>query len=180
MFENRAFSESDVILKYITEAKEWQFAQSLCRKEHISEEQVQPLQASPSSMSCFIDAAWQASTRNCGLGILFKSVDDHETEHQTNRQNVTSALAGEAWAMREALLQALDRDLVDLMVLSDSLSLVNLINYHETHTKIHAIVNDIRLLALSFSSISFRFIPRSANAMADLLAKQALQALLTL
>lgn len=142
-------------------------------------EHTPPLQDSPSSIDCFVDAAWQMPSRSWGMGILFLcNLDGRKIEHQASRRNISSALAGDAWAVREALIQAIDREFKEHQVLSDSLSLINILNSHDTHTEIHAIVNDIRLLALFFSSISFRFTPRSTNLLADGIAKQALYALL--
>lgn len=53
MFENRAFFESDVILKSITEAKEWQVVQSLGLMVQTSQEQRPPLQGSLSEYVLF-------------------------------------------------------------------------------------------------------------------------------
>ncbi|XP_024014484.1 uncharacterized protein LOC18022575 [Eutrema salsugineum] len=87
---------------------------------------------------------------------------------------VSSALAAEAWALRQALITAIDEGFEEIEVLSDSQILMNLINSQEMHTKIHVIVNDIRHLVLSFSLISFNYVPHTDNVEADTLAKNAL------
>nr|VDD17958.1 unnamed protein product [Brassica oleracea] len=69
---------------------------------------------------------------------------------------------------------ALSHRLVSIVVFSDSQTLINLITKKNMNLEIFGVLNDIYLLASSFTSIVFNFIPRSANVKADLVAKQSL------
>ena len=79
----------------------------------------------------------------------------------------------ETLAMRKAIISAHDRGLDSILILSDSQVLVNLINNRSRNLEIAGVINDIYLLACLFNSISFKFIPRTANVM----AKQALNSM---
>ncbi|XP_024013044.1 uncharacterized protein LOC18020383 [Eutrema salsugineum] len=128
-----------------------------------------------------VDAAWHLESKNCGMGIIFMAnMEEPERRSSHSRRLVTSAPAVEAWAIWESLIISVDHGFGEIQVLSDSQVLVNLLNSQETHTDIHAIVTDIRLLALSFSVISFSYVPRSLVSEADMLVKEALQTLMYL
>ncbi|ESQ29751.1 hypothetical protein EUTSA_v10023960mg, partial [Eutrema salsugineum] len=98
----------------------------------------------------------------CGMGMVFNlNAGNQTSSFASSRRQVHSALAVEAWPLREALVVAMDRELDDIQFLSDSMTLVNVLKYQEIHTEIHAIVNNIRQLALYFSTISFVYVPQS-------------------
>lgn len=56
---------------------------------------------------------------------------------------------------------------------SDSKSLVNLLNSSSSTVLLHSVLFDIRVLCGRFDSISFSFVSRSDNVVADSLAKNA-------
>lgn len=72
---------------------------------------------------------------------------------------------------------ALAHGLDEISIQSDSQILINTINKKEKKLEIYGVLTDIYLLTLSFKTIVFSFIPRSANMRADSIAKQALWAL---
>ncbi|VVB01692.1 unnamed protein product [Arabis nemorensis] len=74
----------EIITKAITAAKEWQYAQTLSHNPQASEDQTHSPQTPPQSVTCYVDAAWQANSRCCGLGILFH-LDGIKAEHSANR-----------------------------------------------------------------------------------------------
>ncbi|ESQ46345.1 hypothetical protein EUTSA_v10000453mg [Eutrema salsugineum] len=113
------------------------------------------------------------------MGVFFEIKNENRKLHFSSLQQfVSSALAAEAWVLRETLLLAIDNGFDEIQMLSDSQSLVSVLNSYETHTEIHSIVNDIRQLTIFFSLISFCFIPRSVNDEADSNTKDTLRALM--
>ncbi|ESQ38901.1 hypothetical protein EUTSA_v10001854mg, partial [Eutrema salsugineum] len=151
IFLNTMYTAREVITKALGEAKAWQEAQ-------ISLKRPQEPQ---------------------GMMISFHSMtEERPLQFSTTCRFVSSALAAEAWALREALISAIDEGFDEMQVFSDSQILMNLINSQETHTNILEIVYDIRQLALSFSVILFKYVLRGVNAVADTLAKNALSNLL--
>lgn len=85
----------------------------------------------------------------------------------------------EASAIILALKHARDLGFDNLSFASDSSSLVKAIN-SEIHPKeLHGIHYDILHLSLLFDAISFRFVPRSANYVANSMAKKVLSSAVT-
>lgn len=80
----------------------------------------------------------------------------------------------EALAVKAAMTAALSSHVSSIIVCSDSKNFVSLLKFHGQDVALKGVLHDIRVLARSFSSISFRFIPRLANVKADSLAKAAL------
>ena len=81
----------------------------------------------------------------------------------------------EALAIKAALEAASQLGLGDLRCLSDSRSLVLMLTTNSSVVELQGILHDIRVLSSSFTSISFCFISRSENGLADGLAKAALR-----
>ncbi|XP_024009292.1 uncharacterized protein LOC112084398 [Eutrema salsugineum] len=130
-------------------------------------------------ISCTVDAACDAISRSCGLGIVFNFRDENQRlTFSSSRHHVSSALAAEAWAIREALLLATERGCEEIQVLSYCLSIVNSLQSQNSLNEIYAIVSDIRRLTISFSSFSIAHIPRTLNTVADSVAKETLRTLL--
>lgn len=125
--------------------------------------------------SSFSDAAWDSSTGNCGLGGYLRDASNTCTEtFSLHRRYVPSALAAEALAVKAAITAAVSSHVSSLNVFSDSKALILLLNSQDQDVALKGILHDIRILALSFTSISFFFIPRLANTVADFLAKTAM------
>ena len=80
----------------------------------------------------------------------------------------------EALAIRSALLHALDAGITLICIKSDCQALINAISSKYHSADIYGIIRDIEALSYRFSRISFSFIPRSQNSMADTLAKSAM------
>lgn len=90
------------------------------------------------------------------------------------RRFVPSALVAEALAVKSAVMAAVASQVNSLIVYSDSKTLILLLKSQGHDVSLKDILHDICLLALSFTSISFTFIPRLANDQADSLVKIAL------
>ncbi|ESQ46128.1 hypothetical protein EUTSA_v10000670mg [Eutrema salsugineum] len=115
IFSNTTYSAGEVITKALEEANAWQEAQTSLQK----------LQA----VLCNIDAAWHTDSGSCGMGFTFRlPMEKSPVQHSTSHHFISSALAAEAWALREALISAIDAGYESLQVLSDSQILMNLIN----------------------------------------------------
>lgn len=109
---------------------------------------------------CFVNAAWNSTTMNCGMEMIFRAnMDTNAHEYTATKLNAPSALSAEAWVIREALQQAKERQIEELHIHSDSQTLINLLNKGDEHNKFFGVVFDIRTLSQSFRLISFSYIP---------------------
>lgn len=77
-------------------------------------------------------------------------------------------------ALKAAMEAAVSSGAKDLICCSDSKSLINLITINTYVIALQGILHDIGVLSRSFSSISFKYVPRRCNETADRLAKEAL------
>lgn len=177
VFEKRKFSAEETIQKAIVDAREWTKAQSplspTTTKPLIRSE---PIPTHGNLCSIFTDAAWNSTSGCAGLGWI---IDDRNssTQHSATSTLVSSPLMAETLAVLTAMNFALTHGIDSVMVFSDSQVLINTIKRKEMKLEIYGSLHDIYLLSLSFKSIMFNFIPRTANARADSVAKQALWAL---
>ncbi|CAL9224529.1 unnamed protein product [Arabidopsis halleri] len=68
-------------------------------------------------------------------------------------------------------MAAAQPNIASLTIMLDSQVLISLITSKESTMELKWIVHDITLPSLTFTSISFVFIPRTENVLADSLAK---------
>lgn len=128
--------------------------------------------------SVYSDAAWNASSGNCGMGWHFSDPTSAPAgTFSSKRRSVSSALVAEALALRAAVSTAANRGIDSLMVFSDSKSLITLLSTKKNNVWIQGLLADIHSLSKTFSFLSFNFIPREGNVLADTLAKTALVSL---
>lgn len=91
---------------------------------------------------------------------------------------ISSTLVGEALALKAALVGASSSEIRNINMYFNSQSLVMLLNSDGVINELKSILFDIRCLMSSFSlSIHFMYVPRTANKLADTLAKSALRSL---
>ncbi|KAF3609094.1 hypothetical protein DY000_02051004 [Brassica cretica] len=178
-FENKTFTEWEVVNKSVIDAKEWAAAQLLAEEHnHATNRQGSPpiiSQPSPGQVLCHVDAAWDLRIGNCGIGGLFSGLEDTRIQPlKVSRSFVSSALMGEALAVRLAVMTASSSNVRSLIVLLDSQVLINMIRAKESRPELFGILFDIYHFSLSFEDISFHFIPRLCNVAADKVAKAAL------
>lgn len=83
----------------------------------------------------------------------------------------------EALAVKAAVKAAISSHVSSLNVFSDSKALIFLLKSQAQDIVLKGVLHDISILATSFESISFNFLPRLANVVADSLAKLALYSL---
>lgn len=177
IFENKKYTELEVLNKALRDAKEWSGAQPLNSPNLRASPSSPRLEnTNPSTLFCFTDGAWDAGSKKGGMGWLFKDKDGTIVAQGTDmKRYVSSALMAEALALKSALLAATSLGFLDLRCLSDSSSLISLLTTDSSVTELQGILHDIRVLSSSFLSISFVFTPRLANVSADGLAKSALR-----
>lgn len=84
------------------------------------------------------------------------------------------ALVAEAIALKAALSDPVSFGLTDVICFSDSKSLIDLLTGRKYVIALQGLFHDLGVLSNSFTSISFKFIPRVFNDEADRLAKNAL------
>ncbi|XP_010446224.1 PREDICTED: uncharacterized protein LOC104729021 [Camelina sativa] len=172
VFENKVWSENDVIQKAILEARNWQQALLIQPKKQTKRKPVEAIPIHPEACVCFSDAAWNATTKVCGLGWTIKNFTSGLTQQgSTSRPFVSSALVAEALALKAVITAALA---VRLVCNSDCQDLICLINSGGQATELDGILDDIRFLSLKFMSIFYCYVPRSENSEADALAKASL------
>ncbi|KAL0727310.1 hypothetical protein Bca4012_023403 [Brassica carinata] len=172
VFENKDFSAQEIITKSIKDAKEWSAAQA----EHGDGSRLtDSAGAVPGVMICNVDAAWNAATRQCGIGGVFSGDVEHVLPTTTEVfSHVSSALMAEAIAVHRAVSLAVYSNVRSLVVLTDSLSLINLLKTRGHRPELFGIMFDIYHFIPYFDVISFDFISRSFNSEADSVAKLAL------
>lgn len=121
---------------------------------------------------------WNKDLESCRLGWTIQDPQQTNTSsYSSNRHFVTSALVAEALAVKAALTMASSLGLQHIWVFSDCKALVSLIKKKERDTSILFVLHDIACLANSFVSVSFCFVPRLGNVVADTIAKAALSEL---
>ncbi|RIA04640.1 hypothetical protein BRARA_K01107 [Brassica rapa] len=170
----RKFTPEETLKKATCEAREWTLAQTpplTPSQRPPSINQDPPLSTSTTRM--YTDAAWNASTGFAGLGWI---IDDtgSSSSYSATATFVKSPLFAETLALRKAMTSAIDKGINSLLILSDSQSLIKLLNSKGRNLEIAGLLNDIYLLSTSFNAIQFKFIPRANNDRADSVAKQAL------
>ncbi|KAG5399480.1 hypothetical protein IGI04_014087 [Brassica rapa subsp. trilocularis] len=110
-----------------------------------------------------------------GLGwICTNSAGSYRFQGTETKRYIASALAAEALALLAGLSKAAFSGIKDVICLSDSKSLIDIITGNKAVVAIRGILHDVGVLSDSFNSISFRFISRVCNEPADRLAKNAL------
>lgn len=76
--------------------------------------------------------------------------------------------------MKAGLLKAISSNIKEVICYSNYKSLIDAITGKKTVVALRGILHDLGVLSSSFFSISFKFISRTCNGPADLLAKNAL------
>lgn len=184
-FEDKSFSESDVLTKAIKSAHEWQNANTStkipsdlpkdCQSKAVRIHTPAVPQVNNNIFSCYSDAAWNSSTGAGGLGwICLKPDGATLVQGSTSTEVVATVLIAEALALKAAMEAAISHKVKDLICFSDSKSLISLITGNKSVIELKGILHDICVLSLSLTSISFKFINCTCNVPADQLAKDAL------
>lgn len=174
VFENRQVTAQEVITMAVQDAKEWQSAQDVgaSSARNLSAGPPAPPSFENEKLVCYVDAAWDASTRNCGFAGIFKGSEQGKIQSfKDSRRYVESALIAEALAIRKAVLEAFMSNVDSLLVLSDSQTLVKLLKTKGSRTELSNILTDIYYFGSRLKACSFYHISRLCNVEADSVAK---------
>ncbi|KAH0899909.1 hypothetical protein HID58_049477, partial [Brassica napus] len=167
----------DVISNAVSDAREWEGANAKKSKKKGNKA---PLSKRlPSVPSCWIDGAWQETSKEGGMGWIIKTAAGEVLcRGSSNRSHVCSALMAEALALREALKKAQELNLQSLQVFSDSQVLVSNLDAWMDLNEIAGVLQNVKSLATLLCPLSVVFIPHVENSQADTLAKSSLSRLL--
>lgn len=108
LFEDKRFSVEETVLKSIQDARKWKAAQDSLSKKTLPHRVVLTLLPTHDhDIRIFTDAAWNPTSRSCGLGWrVQQTADDSGSVFLTHRHNVASALVAEALAIKAAIAWA--------------------------------------------------------------------------
>ena len=147
LFEEKSFSETEVLLKAIRSAKEWQDSQ-IAKQNPVSTKDYTPCEAqpqqNPAAHQCYSDAVWNSSSCEGGLGWI--CLEPNEVMRFTGsapRQFVASALVAEALALKTAIEEAVSSEIQDMICFSDSKCLISLITGNKSVIALKGILHDI-------------------------------------
>ncbi|CAN7011778.1 unnamed protein product, partial [Brassica rapa subsp. trilocularis] len=174
IFENATYTASEILVKALLDAKEWESANQTSQKSRsiLTLPKSRPMENSP---NCWVDGAWIESSLCGGFGWIIKSTSNSILcKDSASRTYVGSALIAEALAIRQALRAAAFLGLLTLNVFSDSLVLISALSSGSDLNEIAGILSDIRDFASLFDHLSFSHVSRTCNIVADSLAKSAL------
>ncbi|CAD5324845.1 unnamed protein product [Arabidopsis thaliana] len=175
VFENRLISAGETVLKAIKEVKAWQEASFLRKSPQICSSVAETVEPHQDAVRCFSDAAWKKESLRCGLGwIITDPRSNSVLQGSTSRPFVFSVLIAEALALKAVMCAALALGATRLACFSDCQELVFLLNSDGHANELDGILTDISRMVSSVFSVSFHFIPRVENFVADSLAKSAL------
>lgn len=131
------------------------------------------------TMLCYSDAAWKAASGVGGMGWVFTNQAGLTSfEGSTSKEMVGSALIAEALALKAAMEAAISKGIQDMVCFSDLKLLISQITENKPVNELQEVLHNICVLSRSLLSISFLFVPRRSNVVADGLAKEALSSLL--
>lgn len=172
VFEGFSASPAETLSTAISLAREW-IVNSKTETPVAKKTSFQNISGPSNVVVVRTDAAWCENNNTAGLGWTILATDQNQ-EFQERRQYVASPLMAESLAMREAIRTCRRLELKALRFESDSTQLVKCINGEIVLAELLSVVADIRSLSTEFELVSFVWIPREMNSIADLLAKNSL------
>ncbi|KAF3497417.1 hypothetical protein DY000_02055625 [Brassica cretica] len=172
VFNKRIISAEETLSKAIAAAREWQVNQ----KKETQTRCHQPPPAPTIPRGCYMlqtDAAWDERTKKAGLGwTLFSPERSYNSSEIADCTN--SPLVAESLALRQALRYCRNLEIKEIRCQSDSTQLVKAIKEGNSNMEIYGTVADILFMVECFDFISFEWLSREKNSIADSLAKNIL------
>ncbi|XP_048615698.1 uncharacterized protein LOC125588410 [Brassica napus] len=154
IFQNRSLNPISTISKAIVASREWSLAQTLSPPSMTRSlpPTVQPTSTLSTTILCYTDASWIASTKHAGIAWIFTD----PTKKELNRgslfkDHISSPLLAESLAIRASMLYASSFGFTNIWIHSDSQELVRAINEKRRSTELFGIWSNIESLSLSFS-----------------------------
>ena len=169
IFDAHSFPATEILTNAIAAAREWQNGQVKAPQKQRTTD-LSPVNVE-NTILMRSDASWKGDRNVAGLGwviygengpIKFSAVEEH----------VSTPLMAESIAMRAALVKCKEMGVHRIRCEADSKQLIACIRNEEPMPEIYGIVSDIVALASEFETISFGWISRLENVIADGLAKQ--------
>ncbi|XP_043687847.1 uncharacterized protein LOC122639075 [Telopea speciosissima] len=122
------------------------------------------------------DASLGSEGHRSGIGFIIRSLEGQCLLAASAPIMFSSIIQGEALAIRSVLLHAIGESFDNIIVETDNQALTHCLQRTTKHppTEIVPILEDIQHLSTYFLHVSFQFIPRSINHVADTLARKAL------
>ncbi|KAF3492493.1 hypothetical protein DY000_02056014 [Brassica cretica] len=172
VFEGFLTSPEDTLSSAIVLAREW-CANSKPGKALSCGKRYHEIPPTPGATVIRSDAAWCSSTRKAGLGWCL-NIQPQTRSFQKSLEFVSTPLMAEGLALREAVITCRRLELKSLRFESDSAQLIKSLIQSPPTPELHSIVADVLAFCDKFESVSFVWIPRLKNMVADGLAKEAL------
>ncbi|GAU48559.1 hypothetical protein TSUD_182070 [Trifolium subterraneum] len=126
-------------------------------------------------IKCNVDAAFVSGSSITSMGFCFRDTNGRFVAGLTQWQRtVYSIVEGEAWALLNAMKEAIHRGFERVQFESDSKLLVDAIHSRRSgNSEFNLIVNDITLCMSSYVNFEVKLIRRQANSVAHTLARAA-------
>lgn len=184
IFDKRFISEEETILTTISAEDEWKKAQLVQKSDtertlntsanNTIRQRTDHEEIPPGTLFVQTDAAWIEHSKNAGLGWVCLSSNRAVRARSCKPVPfVKGPSEAEALCIYEALLSLQTQQESKIIIESDAKSVIMAIASKQPPLNLKGIIEDILHIAKSFCSLSFRFIPRSENLIADDLAKTA-------
>ena len=172
VFEGHSASPEDTLSAAIALAREW--SQDVTKESpNALRSPPQQIPSPPGTVVVRSDAAWSSVSKKAGLGWVI--LDEAETNSfQSSASPVLSPLAAEGLALREAVKHCRGEGRNRTSFELDSAQLVKALNSGPPSKELYCITADVNYFISAFEFVSFVWIPRERNSMADCLAKDAL------
>ncbi len=133
------------------------------------------------SVMIYVDGASRGNPGPSGIGYQIINTDGNVLEQGGEFIGFATSRVAEYYAMRNGIEHAVKLGLKTARFFSDSLMVINQLNgiFSIKNSDILPIYNSIQTLLENFDSVSFTYIPRSDNAVADGEANKAINNILT-
>lgn len=133
------------------------------------------------SVMIYVDGASRGNPGPSGIGYQIINTDGNVLEQGGEFIGFATSRVAEYYAMRNGIEHAVKLGLKTARFFSDSLMVINQLNgiFSIKNSDILPIYNSIQTLLENFDSVSFTYVPRSDNAVADSEANKAINNILT-
>ncbi|KAL0744395.1 hypothetical protein Bca4012_085908 [Brassica carinata] len=172
VFEGHSAKPEDTLSSAITLAREWS---TDMKKESITKQRVASCSSPPPLGAIVVrsDASWSPVSSIAGLGWVFLE-ETGPRSFTLAKQCVPSPLMAEGLALREAARQCKIDGVKMVAFESDSVQLVKALSSESPSKELYSLTADVFSFVSEFEFVSFSWIPRERNSIADCLAKGAL------